>query len=80
MPIEKIIVMALNKTERTGTLILNEVNADGSRVCLYMNGFRAHDFTEYNGRIWVLKPLLNWVLLDQQPELTAKEPQIHFIP
>jgi len=80
MPIEKIIVIALSKTERTVRLILNAVNADGSRVCLFMNSFRALGFVEYNGRIGILKPLLNLVRQDQRPEHTAKEPQINFIP
>jgi CRP-like cAMP-binding protein len=45
-----------------------------SRVSFFMNRFRKLGFIEYNGRIKVLKSLLNVVLLDQLPERNPEEP------
>jgi CRP-like cAMP-binding protein len=50
------------------------VGTTRSRVSFFMNRFRKLGFIEYNGRIKVLKSLLNVVLLDQLPERNPEEP------
>jgi CRP-like cAMP-binding protein len=45
-----------------------------SRVSFFMNRFRKLGFIEYNGRIKVHKSLLNAILLDRLPQLTAEGP------
>jgi CRP/FNR family cyclic AMP-dependent transcriptional regulator len=46
-----------------------------SRVSFFMNRFRKLGFIEYNGRIKVHKSLLNAVLLDRLPQLSAEKPR-----
>ncbi|MGD0630237.1 MAG: Crp/Fnr family transcriptional regulator [Terracidiphilus sp.] len=50
------------------------VGTTRSRVSFFMNRFRKLGFIEYNGRIKVHKSLLNAVLLDRLPELSAEGP------
>jgi len=50
------------------------VGTTRSRVSFFMNRFRKLGLIEYNGRIRVLKSLLNVVLLDQLPEQNAEKP------
>jgi CRP/FNR family transcriptional regulator, cyclic AMP receptor protein len=45
-----------------------------SRVSFFMNRFRKLGFIEYNGRIKVLRSLLNAVLLDRLPEVNLERP------
>ena len=45
-----------------------------SRVSFFMNRFRKLGFIEYNGRIKVHRSLLNAILLDRLPQLTAEGP------
>jgi hypothetical protein len=47
------------------------VGTTRSRVSYFMNRFRQHGFIDYNGRIRVHKSLLNVILQDQPPGLSA---------
>jgi len=50
------------------------VGTTRARVSFFMNRFRTLGLIEYNGRIRVLKSLLNVVLLDQFSELNPERP------
>jgi len=50
------------------------VGTTRARVSFFMNRFRKLGLIEYNGRIRVLKSLLNVVLLDRLPEQNAEKP------